>query len=364
MNKFDYKLLVFSMMLACGTLTGCSGDGSSVEEVVEETDGSVDDSDSGSDGGSDSGSDDGTGGDAGDDGSDSGDSTDDLAAFTGLFIDGALTSDVTTVECTLSGGTVTTCYSFTIAGEPANTDMGPYCPPSINSDESEGGIWFDGITDEPYTVDGDFIANINNLYGDDWLLHDPDTGLVNITETQEACEAAAQPNVPEEYRNHCVECAIEYTGGPVQQTVLIPVEPVSVANPDQIGRNHVGLTLNGVILEAPAPVDAILSANTIAAFDDCGGHINPVEGYHYHAATGCTEATNEEDGHAALIGYALDGYGIYAMLSPSGEEDFDLDECRGHTDDVRGYHYHVASAAENMFIGCFYGETGSISAAE
>lgn len=358
MKKTNYMLLILSVLMGLTFLTACSSDSSSDDEVVEETEEAVDDSDDGTG----DGSDDGTG-----DGSDDGtgdDSTDALTTFTGLFVDGALTSDVTTVECTLSGGTVTTCYSFTIAGEPANTDMGPFCPPSITSDESEGGIWFDGITDVPYTVDGDFIANISELYGDDWLLHDPDTGLVNITDTQEACEAAAQPNVPDEYRNHCVECAIEYTNGPVEQTVLIPVEPVPVANPTEVGRDHVGLTLNGVIFEAPAPVEAILSANTIAAFDDCGGHINPVEGYHYHAATGCTEATNEEDGHAALLGYALDGYGIYAMLSPSGEEDFDLDECRGHTDDVRGYHYHAASAAENMFIGCFYGETGSISQAD
>lgn len=59
------------------------------------------------------------------------------------------------------------------------------------------------------------------------------------------------------------------------------------------------------------------------------------------------------------MGYALDGYGIYAMLDSEGNESIDLDTCRGHEDDTRGYHYHAASGAENMFIGCFTGKTAN-----
>ena len=33
----------------------------------------------------------------------------------------------------------------------------------------------------------------------------------------------------------------------------------------------------------------------------------------------------------------------------------DLDECRGHYDEVRGYHYHVDAAGNNNFINCFSG---------
>lgn len=276
-----------------------------------------------------------------------------------LFVDGALVESITTESCTLSGGTDATCYRITIAGVPANAEIGPFCPPSIDSDDSEGGIWFDG-SGEVYQLDGDFIANLDSLYGDDWLLYDPATGLVNVTDTQEACEAAARPDVAEEYQNHCVVCSIDYYGGGITSTFLIPTVPVPLTNPDDIGREDIGVTLNGVVFAPAAPVDAILSANTIAAFDDCGGHVNPFEGYHYHASTGCTETTSEEDGHASQLGYALDGYSIFAMLDAAGDEDFDLDECRGHSDDSRGYHYHSASAAENMFIGCYSGEQGTI----
>lgn len=277
-----------------------------------------------------------------------------------LFVSGALISEVTTESCTLSGGTTTTCYRIEIAGVPADQAVGPFCPPTINSTADEGGIWFDGGGDV-YDIDGDFIVNLNNLYADsNWLLYDVQSGEVNVTETQEACEGAARPNVAAEYQNHCVECSLDYVGGGVSQTFLIPTKPVALSSASSLGQSDIGVSLNGVALGAPAPVSAILGAYTIAAFDDCGGHINPVAGYHYHGATGCTEVVIQDDGHASLMGYVLDGYAIHGMLNSDGTEPTDLDECRGHTDDARGYHYHAASAGENLFIGCYSGEQGSV----
>ena len=121
----------------------------------------------------------------------------------------------------------------------------------------------------------------------------------------------------------------------------------------------VGVAFSGIIFDAPAPVDIIKAAHDIAALDDCGGHINPHAGYHYHAATGCSAKVASSDGHASMIGYALDGYGIFALTDANGAEPTGLDTCRGHSDSTRGYHYHVASAGENMFIGCFKGQQGS-----
>ncbi|MDP5138207.1 YHYH protein [Rheinheimera baltica] len=291
---------------------------------------------------------------------DAGNTTDNTTAATvdpELFLPDALVGAVSTENCTLSGGTAATCYRITIAGAPANNMIGPFCPPNIDSDATEGGIWFDG-SGELYQLDGDFIKNLSNLYGSGWQLYNAETGKVNITDSQLACEAAARPNVDPAYRNYCVECKLEYTGA-VQQTFLIPVTPVPAKTQSSI-RSDVGIALNGVVLAPAAPVDAILSNYTIAAFDDCGGHINPFEGYHYHASTGCSEVIVEADGHAGLIGFALDGYRIYAMKNMAGDEDYDLDQCRGHSDSSRGYHYHAASAGENMFIGCFSGEQGSI----
>ena len=273
------------------------------------------------------------------------------------FVESALTGEVGTVDCTLSGGTETRCHRIPIAGVPSDSPVGPFCPPNVMSTAAEGGIWLDG-GGTVHDVDGAFIENLPTLYDDEaWRLYDPDTGEVNVTDTREACEAAARPDVDPAYRNHCVECSLDYVDGGVPAVLLIPTDPVPADAPGNIGRT-VGVALNGALLAAPAPVRDILANYTIAAFDDCGGHVNPIDGYHYHAATGCTESAFESDGHAGLIGYALDGHGIYGLVDAEGEEHAGLDECRGTTDEVRGYHYHAASPGENRFIGCFRGETG------
>jgi len=296
------------------------------------------------------------------DGTDNADGTDIVVGAIDInqFIDGALLQDATIVDCTLSDGVETTCYELAIQGTPAgDAEIGPFCPENITTGADEAGIWFDG-GGQVYDVDGEFIVNLPNLYGDqNWNLYDADTGLVKVTTTQAACEGAAQPNVEEQYRNMCVECSIDYYGGGISQTVLIPVTPVLAEAPGAIS-GDVGIAINGVVLAAPAPVADILSHYTIAAFDDCGGHVNPNAGYHYHASTDCNSPAEQADGHAPLMGYAMDGYAIYAHLDADGNEHTDLDECRGATDDTRGYHYHAASAWENTFIGCFSGQTEGV----
>lgn len=277
------------------------------------------------------------------------------------FLADALTSPVEEVDCTLSDGTATTCYKISIPGKPADHNVGPFCPRSINDTAEDVGIWLSGGT--VYDVDGDFIKGLATFYQDStWKLYDDTTGVVRVTLTKEACEAAARPDVDPEYNNYCVECSLDDVGGGIATELLIPKTPVYSESVSEIGMNGgVGVSLNGVQFDPPAPVAAILAAHTIAAFDDCGGHVNPFEGYHYHAATGCSAQIAQCDAHAPLIGYARDGYGLYAMASEGGTEPADLDECRGHTDTVRGYHYHVASAGENMFIGCFHGKTVGVT---
>lgn len=238
--------------------------------------------------------------------------------------------------------------------------VGPFCPENISvQDEEEVGLWVDGGS-EVYDITGDFIVNLPNLYGDqNWLLYDETTGDVNVTEGAEQCAAAANPVVAEENQRQCVECLLEDVNGGIAQTILIPTTPVPLDASVEFPENAftMGVALNAIPLSAPAGIDDILSNYIIAAFDDCGGHINAAEVYHYHGATDCNETGIQEDGHAAMIGYAVDGYGIYGKLDSEGNESTALDECLGETDDTRGYHYHAADLSENRIIGCFHGET-------
>ena len=271
---------------------------------------------------------------------------------------------VNTVPCTLSDGTETTCYQIITNSTPTDHQMGPWCPENISDDASAGGIWLDD--GEVHDVDGAFVENLATFYSDDeWLMYDAD-GNIYVTETLEDCMNAANPNVGEEYKNFCVECLPSHIGD-LTQTWLIPVTPVMQNTPVPFATgpggppgNTVpstrGLALNGVEFSAPAPVDNILGAYTLAPFDDAGGHINVGgQGYHYHAATGLSYSVEQSDGHAPLIGYAMDGHGIYARFDEDGNEPTDLDECRGHYDDIRGYHYHVDNAGNNNFINCLHG---------
>ena len=121
------------------------------------------------------------------------------------------------------------------------------------------------------------------------------------------------------------------------------------------------MALNGVLFGPSAPIEFILSTYTLGLFDDCGGHGNPHEGYHYHAATGCSEIIEQKDGHAAQIGYALDGYPIFAELDTTGNASDNLDQCGGESDSVRGYHYHASSPGKNQIIACYTGAQGCMA---
>ncbi|MGB7338800.1 MAG: YHYH protein [Phototrophicaceae bacterium] len=274
-----------------------------------------------------------------------------------LFLEDGLASDISEEACTLSGGTETTCYRIEVYSVPTDHEAGPWCPRTITDSAEEGGIWFeDGIV---YDLDGEFIENLDTFYNDEnWLLYNED-GTINVTDTVEAFEAAARPNVDPAYQNHCVEGQLEWLeDGATLVTYIIPTEPFMLENSQDLNGNVIGISLNGVNFDPPAPTAQILAAYTIAALDDCGGHINPVTGYHYHAHTGCTAEIAQADGHAPLIGFALDGIPMYSLYDVDGNEASDLDECGGQYDDVRGYHYHVADAGSNMTLGCFSGEIG------
>ena len=249
------------------------------------------------------------------------------------------------------------CYVIKTKSQPSEHNMGPWCPDHIEDGKEKAGIWFDD--GKVYDVDGHFIAELAEFYKDEeWKLFRED-GSIKVTRTKEECEGAAKPDVDEEYQNYCVECMPEYYKDQVT-TYMIPVNPVYKNETQRFGRNGLGLAFNGVNYDPPAPTHAILAAHTLAPLDDNGGHVNPHGGYHYHAATGSTKEVEQTDTHAPMLGYAIDGFGMYALLDKDGKESTDLDECGGHTDEIRGYHYHVGEPGGNQIIKCLHGIPGTM----
>ncbi len=276
-----------------------------------------------------------------------------------FFMTEALVGEVLTEERTISDGSRVMCYVYQTRSVPIEHEMGPWSPGRIDDDKEAGGIWLrDG---QVYDVDGPFVRNMAEFYDDpEWKLY-RDDGTIKVTDTKEAFEAAARPDVDPKYHNHMVEGRPEWIE-PTITTYIIPVQPIYNLSPAPFGRGGgIGVAFNGVNFDPPAPLHAILGAHTIAPFDDAGGHLNPHAGYHYHAATGKTKQIEQPDGHAPMIGYALDGFGLYAHMDGQGHAADGLDECGGHFDETRGYHYHAGSPGSNQIIRAFRGTPGLIT---
>ncbi len=140
----------------------------------------------------------------------------------------------------------------------------------------------------------------------------------------------------------------------------LPAFPVEANTPFCLPMGQVGVLLTGSYffnaLDA-AGKDAV--AHEIQ--DDCQGHPEQRGLYHYHNLTKCIDDPGA--GHSALLGYALDGFGMYGLRGENGEilTNADLDGCHGHTHEIEWngqkvamYHYH-ATYEYPYTIGCFQG---------
>lgn len=148
-----------------------------------------------------------------------------------------------------------------------------------------------------------------------------------------------------------------------EQTVhyLLPKNPNLQPTPSCVGGGPIGIALNGVAI-----FNALDGENRDAvaheAQDNCDGHPEKDGTYHYHNISNCL--ADKKAGHSDLVGYALDGFGIYGIQGEDGKEltNEDLDECHGHIHEIVWdgtkkvmYHYH-ATHEYPYTIGCFRGK--------
>lgn len=140
-------------------------------------------------------------------------------------------------------------------------------------------------------------------------------------------------------------------------SLTLPLTPKINVQASCVPMGMIGITTNGVVI-----FNALDAAGRDAVAhevqDKCNGHPEMTGQYHYHGASPCHI---EELKKNALIGYALDGFGIYSNLDENGKEltNADLDECHGRTSrvqwdgkDVVMYHY-VLTKEYPYTVGCF-----------
>ena len=143
-----------------------------------------------------------------------------------------------------------------------------------------------------------------------------------------------------------------------------PAIPEVATKPYCVSFGPSGISLTGsAIYHGASTLGNDAAAHEI--LDKFGGHTDGTETYHYHYPTQDLQdhIYPHESGHSVLMGYMLDGFGIYGPYGEDGKLLWskDLDECHGHTHPilwdgmmVNLYHYHWTYDFPYN-IGCFKG---------
>ncbi|WP_127901625.1 YHYH protein [Solirhodobacter olei] len=145
----------------------------------------------------------------------------------------------------------------------------------------------------------------------------------------------------------------------VRINMMVPADPKKAASASCVPMGMIGVALDGVaIFNAIDAGGRDAPAHEVQ--DSCHGHPERSGEYHYHGPSPCMPGIN---GKAQLVGYALDGFGIYSLRDAKGHlmTDAKLDACHGTTSTVmwngkptRIYHY-VMTDEYPYSIGCFRG---------
>src|SRR5947209_7194966 len=126
----------------------------------------------------------------------------------------------------------------------------------------------------------------------------------------------------------------------------LPLNPPAAGRPVCTGGGPIGVLIDGVVLYNALDGEG-RDAAAHEVLDLCAGHPDMSSTYHHHDIPPCI-LRRARNGRATLVGYALDGYGIYVVEDAHGSlpSNVSLDVCHGTTGSVpwngrtrRVYHY-------------------------
>lgn len=152
---------------------------------------------------------------------------------------------------------------------------------------------------------------------------------------------------------------------PYHLELTLPKNPKIAAKPSCIRSLMLGVALTGAGWHAEIALDAQFNAvdpNAALPTDRCFGHPFDFQ-YHYHGYSWKCLDQGKRGEPSPLVGYALDGFGIYGPRGADGKlvTNAQLDECHGRVGEVvfngkkqKMYHY-VLNNEYPYAIGCFRG---------
>ncbi len=171
------------------------------------------------------------------------------------------------------------------------------------------------------------------------------TGTFPIEESDPAYEYDRNPNTISSYR----------------LKASLPANPKRAAEPSCVG-GTVGVMKNGIPLFSPFDAGG-RDAVATEIQDHCDAHPEKTGQYHYHGLSTCLYNWRTDKSRSVLLGWALDGFGIYAERDSEGTmlSSADLDACHGRTSTVewngkkrRMYHY-VMTLDFPYTVACYRG---------
>lgn len=164
----------------------------------------------------------------------------------------------------------------------------------------------------------------------------------------------------------------------------LPLEPTLNDHITRVPMGPIGVALNGVVFFNPFEQGGMNAVEGYSEvwLDSCCGHPEQRGVYHYHKYPVCVKSPFRDNGrqHSPVIGFGFDGFPVYGPYESDGLMAMDvagddaLDVCNGHSDEARGYHYHVTPGRFPYILGGYAGvpdpasmrgrrpsETGAIS---
>jgi hypothetical protein len=227
-----------------------------------------------------------------------------------------------------------------------------------------GGRWYVKAGDKPvyYYLDGDQFVDLFSYHSQD----SNKDGIENVRLSHDKefliVESQGYPNHP--------TAVYPNSGNPnsirVQNfTFRLPLVPKLADKITRLPMGPVGTALNGVVFFNPFEMEGMNAVEGYSEvwLDSCCGHPQQTGVYHYHKYPSCVRSPFKDDGkqHSPIIGFAWDGFPLYGPYESDGKmaKDLDsknaLDACNGHSDEERGYHYHVTPGRFPYILGGYAG---------
>lgn len=142
----------------------------------------------------------------------------------------------------------------------------------------------------------------------------------------------------------------------------LPANPTAATTPGCTQDGPIGILSDGVFL-FNALDEQDRDAGVTEVQDQWQGHPQSAGMYHHHTVPDYMFSANTAKSTSTLVGYALDGYGIYLERDANGKvlTDANLDACHGRTSEVMWdgkmtdiYHYD-ATLEYPYTVGCYHG---------